>query len=131
MWPTRFTPATCLAVTKDTLSSLSVAGSPAHPACAPLLSVVVPAFNQERWIGRCLQSLQAQAMGDFEVWVVDDGSSDGTAELVKAVARQDARFKLLVQKNAGAGAARNFGLRHAQGQYLHFLDSDDWLEPDA
>ena len=110
---------------------MSVAVSPVHPACAPLLSVVVPAFNQARWIGRCLQSLQAQAMGDFEVWVVDDGSSDGTAELVKAVAQQDARFKLLVQKNAGAGAARNLGLRHAQGQYVHFLDSDDWLEPDA
>lgn len=118
-------------VTERTLTAGTKTGKSALADKMPLASVVVPAFNQERWLPRCLASLQAQSMGDFEVIVVDDGSTDGTAALVQTMAQQDPRFRLLQQPNAGAGAARNAGLQLARGQYLHFLDADDWLEPQA
>lgn len=97
----------------------------------PLVSVIIPAFNQQAWLQQCLRSILAQPVADLEVLVVDDGSTDGTAAIARAVARQDGRVRLLQQANAGAGAARNHGLRHAQGRYVHFVDADDWLEPDA
>lgn len=97
----------------------------------PLVSVIVPAFNQQIWLQQCLHSVLAQPIADLEVLVVDDGSTDGTAEIVRAMAHQDDRVRLLQQANAGAGAARNHGLRHAQGRYVHFVDADDWLQPDA
>jgi glycosyltransferase involved in cell wall biosynthesis len=92
---------------------------------APSVSVVVPAFNVARYIGACLASLRAQ---DFESWeciVVDDGSTDGTAERV--LAHADARVRLLVQKNRGVSAARNAGLAAARGEHVLFLDGDDLL----
>jgi len=97
----------------------------------PLVSVIIPAFNQQARLQQCLNSVLAQPVADIEVLVVDDGSTDATSAIARAVARQDGRVRLLQQANAGAGAARNYGLRHASGRYVHFVDADDWLQPDA
>jgi len=92
----------------------------------PRVSIVIPTYNRERLIGATLDSVMAQTFQDFEVVVVDDGSTDGTAELVRAYG---ARVRYLYQPNQGQGAARNTGLRAARGELVAFLDSDDLWEP--
>src|SRR5689334_866082 len=90
----------------------------------PLLSVVVPVYDVERYLDECLASLAAQTLRDLEVVVVDDGSPDGSAAIAEAWARRDPRFRLVRQANHGLGHARNTGARHAAGTYLAFVDSD-------
>ncbi len=92
---------------------------------APRLSVVVPFFNVERYIVSCLQSLQRQAFDDFEVILVDDGSTDGSSELAADFVRGDSRFRMVAQENQGLGPARNTGVLKAEGEFLTFVDSDD------
>lgn len=92
---------------------------------APRLSVVVPFYNVEDYIGDCLDSLARQTFDDFEVILVDDGSRDGSAQIAKAFCARDARFRLVTQENQGLGPARNTGVRHAEGEYITFVDSDD------
>ncbi|WP_433300130.1 glycosyltransferase family 2 protein [Actinoplanes sp. CA-030573] len=91
----------------------------------PRLSVVVPFYNVEDYIGDCLDSLVRQTYGDFEVILVDDGSRDGSAVVAKSFCDRDGRFRVVTQENQGLGPARNTGVRHAQGEYLTFVDSDD------
>ncbi len=93
----------------------------------PLVSVVVPLYNKARYILRTLESVTAQSVADFEVIIVDDGSTDGSAGVVRRFA--DPRFRLISQANAGPGAARNRGLRQARSPYVAFLDADDWWLP--
>jgi len=93
------------------------------------VSVVVPAFNVARHIVDCLASIRAQTFPSWECIVVDDGSTDATAELVRQVA--DARIRLIAQANQGVSAARNTGLAAASGEYVLFLDGDDLLHPQA
>ncbi|MFE9559893.1 CDP-glycerol glycerophosphotransferase family protein [Streptomyces sp. NPDC006487] len=99
----------------------------------PRLSIVVPVYNVELYLDECLESIAAQTFGDFEVVLVDDGSTDGSAALAQAFADRDDRFRLVLQKNAGLGAARNAGARHITPgtEYLAFVDSDDTMPPDA
>ncbi|MFE9824141.1 CDP-glycerol glycerophosphotransferase family protein [Streptomyces sp. NPDC005791] len=94
---------------------------------APRLTVVVPLFNTEEYLGACLDSLAGQTMTDLEVVMVDDGSTDGSADVAMEFSRRDPRFRLLRQKNAGLGAARNAGAEqaHPEAEYLAFVDSDD------
>ena len=96
----------------------------------PLISVIVPIYNTESCLRRCLDSLRSQTYDDLEIIMVDDGSSDGSAAIAGSFAQQDTRFRYLHQENSGAGAARNAGLDRAQGAYLSFVDSDDWVSPD-
>jgi CDP-glycerol glycerophosphotransferase len=98
---------------------------------APRLSVVVPIYNVERYLAECLESVAAQAFGDFECVMVDDGSTDSSAEIARRWAAGDGRFRLVQQANQGLGGARNTGVRHARGEYLAFLDSDDLVPPDS
>jgi glycosyltransferase involved in cell wall biosynthesis len=92
----------------------------------PRVSIIVPLYNKAPYILRTLESIAAQSITDFEVIVVDDGSTDGSAELVRNF--PDARFRLVRQSNAGPGAARNRGLREASAPYVAFVDADDiWL----
>ncbi|MGV9774374.1 CDP-glycerol glycerophosphotransferase family protein [Streptosporangium sp. NPDC003464] len=98
---------------------------------SPLLSVVVPFFNVERYFEACLASIARQTLRDLEVICVDDGSPDGSAVIAKAFAGRDRRFRVIHQENAGLGTARNTGALHATGRYLCFMDSDDVLPPDA
>ncbi|MGW0791831.1 bifunctional glycosyltransferase/CDP-glycerol:glycerophosphate glycerophosphotransferase [Streptomyces sp. NPDC002911] len=94
---------------------------------APRLTVVVPLFNVEQYLGACLESLAGQTMADLEVVMVDDGSTDGSADVAMDFSRRDTRFKLIRQKNAGLGAARNAGAgqAHPEAEFLAFVDSDD------
>ncbi|GAA5071277.1 CDP-glycerol glycerophosphotransferase [Thermocatellispora tengchongensis] len=97
----------------------------------PLLSVVVPYYNVEKYVGECLDSIAGQTLRDLEVICVDDGSADGSAEIVRARAAADDRITVLVQPNRGLGPARNAGVARARGRYLAFADSDDVVPPDA
>ena len=97
----------------------------------PRLSVVVPFYNVEDYIGDCLDSLVRQTFGDFEVILVDDGSRDGSAVVAKSYCDRDSRFRLVAQENQGLGPARNTGVRHAEGEFLAFVDSDDLVSRHA
>lgn len=96
----------------------------------PLVSVVVPVYNIERYLCQCLDSIARQTLQDIEIICVDDGSTDGSSAILNKYAGSDSRFQLLTQSNLGAGVARNVGMARASGKYLIFLDSDDWFEVD-
>lgn len=97
----------------------------------PLVSIITPSWNVERFIGETIQSVQAQTFGDWELLIADDCSTDRTPELVEAIGRRDSRVKLIRQvRNGGPALARQASIDRAQGRYLAFLDSDDlWLPP--
>lgn len=94
-----------------------------------LVSIILPTFNRARFLPEALSSIQAQVLGDWELIVVDDGSTDGTRELIeREAAKQSQPLRYVHQQNQGAYAARNTGLDHARGDYIAFFDSDDlWL----
>lgn len=96
----------------------------AEPA-APLVSVIVPVFDVEDYVGDCLASILRQEGVSMEVIVVDDGSTDSSPHIVRSIADADTRVRVVRQHNQGLGAARNTGVRHARGAYLCFVDSDD------
>ena len=98
---------------------------------AQALSVVVPIYNVEAYLEECLESIAGQSVQDFEVLMVDDGSTDASSEIANRWANQDDRFRLIRQSNHGLGHARNTGAAHASGRYLTFLDSDDRADTDA
>ena len=94
------------------------------------VSVVIPVYNIERHLRQCLDSVAGQTLEDIEIICVDDGSTDASPQILAEYAARDSRFRIITQANAGPGAARNAGLRRADGELLIFLDSDDWFEPD-
>lgn len=94
------------------------------------VSVIMPVYNASKYLRKCLDSVTNQTIQDIEIICVDDESSDDSLDILKAYQKKDGRIKVIAQKNAGAGAARNRGLREAVGEYLSFLDSDDFFEPD-
>lgn len=96
----------------------------------PKVSVIIPAYNIDSYITKTLSSLQQQSLSSFEAVVVDDGSSDGTAQKVRDFAAHDTRFRLLQKENGGLSSARNFGMRHASADYIALLDGDDLYEPE-
>lgn len=95
----------------------------------PAVSVIMPAYNVEPYVGGAIRSALAQTYTDFEVIVVDDGSRDGTADVVRELSKQDSRVRLVQQPNRGLAGARNTALRAARGEYFALLDSDDLWEP--
>lgn len=95
------------------------------------LSIVVPVYNVEKYIGEMIESLQRQTLRDIEIILVDDGSPDNSGAICDKYANADPRIKVIHKKNAGVGAARNDGLEAATGEWIIFCDSDDWLETDA
>ncbi len=94
-------------------------------------SIVIPVYNAEKYISRTLQSIQDQTYTDFEVIMVDDGSTDDSPDICETFVDKDSRFKLIRKKNAGVSAARNTGIKEAEGDYILFIDSDDWIEKDT
>lgn len=98
-----------------------------------LLTYIIPVYNTERYVLRCLQSIVNQQLwpDDYEVLVVDDGSTDGSRAVVEAFAAEHSQVKLLTQQNAGVSAARNLAMDNARGRYLMFVDSDDRLGDDV
>lgn len=95
-----------------------------------MISVIIPVYNTKQYLQSCLDSLLAQTYSDLELLFIDDGSTDGSAELLDFFARQDRRIRVIHQENGGVCAARNRGIDEARGEYLSFIDSDDTLEPD-
>lgn len=95
------------------------------------ISCIIPAYNVEQYIERCLNSISRQKGCEVEILVVDDGSTDATGEILRRSAAQDPRIRVFHQKNAGQGVARNFGLTQATGDYIWFIDADDWIEEGA
>ncbi len=96
----------------------------------PFISVIIPVYNAEKYLSQCLDSVCGQTLRDIEIICVDDGSDDGSAEILRAYAEKDDRITVVTQTNAGAGAARNRGIREARGEYLAFIDSDDFWRPE-
>ncbi len=96
----------------------------------PKVSVIIPVYNVEQYLRECLDSVLNQTLKDIEVICIDDGSTDSSLDILKEYAKCDNRITVMTQKNLHAGVARNAGLAVAKGQYIHFMDSDDWVEPD-
>lgn len=97
----------------------------------PVVSVIVPVHNAEKYLRQCIDSVLQQNLKDIEVICVDDGSSDRSPAILEAYSRLDSRVIVCAQHNAGAGAARNVGLASSHGKYVHFLDADDWVDPEV
>ena len=96
-----------------------------------MVSIIIPAYNVENYIGECLKSVLCQTYSDIEVVVVDDGSTDGTNAVARAVADKDSRVRIIRQENMGLSGARNSGIDVAKGEWLLFVDGDDFLSEDA
>lgn len=92
------------------------------------VSVIIPVFNTEKYISKCLSSLVNQTLDDIEIICVNDGSTDNSLEIIEKIANNDARIKIINQEHKKQGAARNSGLRIAEGEYIGFVDSDDWVD---
>jgi len=97
----------------------------------PLLSVIVPVYNVEDYLPRCLDSILSQSYPNLEVILVDDGAQDASGRICDAYAARDRRVRVLHRENGGLSSARNAGLDAATGEYVTFVDSDDWIEPDS
>ena len=96
----------------------------------PKVSVIVPVYNAEKFLVRCLDSILGQSLRDIEVICVDDGSPDGSIDILNRYAEQDCRVKVIRQRNKKQGGARNTGLDAASGEYIGFVDSDDYIDAD-
>ena len=97
----------------------------------PTVSIIVPVYNAENTIPRCIESILNQEYSDFELLLVNDGSTDGSGAVCDAYAARDARVRVIHKENTGVSDTRNTALDQARGAYLQFLDSDDWITPDA
>ena len=97
----------------------------------PAVSIIVPVYNAETTLRHCVDSILSQEFTDFELLLVDDGSQDSSGNICEEYAGRDARVRVIHQENSGVSAARNNALDRARGEYLQFLDSDDWITPDA
>ena len=96
----------------------------------PKVSVIIPVYNVEKYLRECLDSLVNQTLKEIEIICVDDGSTDSSLDILKEYASKDNRITVIKQQNLHAGVARNAGLSVARGEYVHFLDSDDWVSVD-
>ena len=97
---------------------------------SPVASVIIPVYNTGSYIADCLDSITRQSFADFEIQIIDDGSTDNTVEIVRDYIRKDPRIVLTQVKNGGVSRARNIGLERARGKYILFVDSDDIVSPD-
>lgn len=96
-----------------------------------MISVIVPVYNAEAYLSRCMESILNQTYRDIRVICVNDGSTDGTGEMLEEFARRDGRVKVVCRTNSGLSASRNAGLELAEGEYVMFVDADDWLDGHA
>lgn len=94
------------------------------------ISIVIPCYNEEANIERCIDSIKKQSHEDFEVILIDDGSTDKTANIIKKNIKDDKRFKYYYKENGGVSSARNYGIKKATGFYITFVDSDDYVDSD-
>lgn len=97
----------------------------------PLISVIIPAYNIKDYITHCLNSVIKQTYQNIEILVIDDGSTDGTANVIDAIAQIDPRIRILSKANGGLSSARNYGLSHCHGEYVLYVDGDDIIAPNT
>ena len=95
-----------------------------------LVSVVIPVYNVEKYLNKGIESVLSQSYEELEIILVDDGSTDSSGKMCDVYARQDKRVHIMHKENGGLSSARNAGIREAHGEYIAFVDSDDWVEPD-
>lgn len=95
----------------------------------PLISIIVPIYNAELYLDKCIKSILAQTYRNFELLLIDDGSKDGSLNCCNNYAKQDNRIKFFTQVNSGVSITRNRGIELSQGEYITFVDSDDWIKP--
>lgn len=96
-----------------------------------LISAIVPVYNLEHLVSRCLDSLVRQTHAELEIICIDDGSTDGSAAILEQAARQDKRIQVIAKRNEGLPMARKTGIDRASGEFIIHVDGDDYLEPDA
>lgn len=94
----------------------------------PLVSIIIPCYNQAAYLPKAITSLQAQTLTNWECIIVDDGSTDNSAEIAANAALKDERIRLIQKLNGGSASARNVGIKHAKGEFIQFLDADDYLD---
>lgn len=94
------------------------------------VSVIVPVYNVEKYLKRCLDSLINQTLSDIDIICINDGSKDSSLQILEQYAQKDSRIVIYSQENSGLSVARNTGLEHASGEYIGFVDSDDWVDLD-
>jgi len=97
----------------------------------PKVSVIVPIYNVDTYLKPCIESISGQTMKEIEIILIDDGSSDCSPQICDQLAAEDSRIRVLHQENAGVSAARNLGIQLAQGEWIMFVDGDDWLDQNA
>ena len=97
----------------------------------PLISVIVPVYKAEPYLEKCVSSIRNQTYGNLEIILVNDGSPDNCGRMCDAFAQEDPRIRVFHKENGGQSSARNLGLDHMQGEYVAFVDSDDWIESDT
>ena len=95
----------------------------------PKISVIIPVYNVEKYLNRCVDSILNQSLQDFEIILVNDGSTDSSPKICDEYAQQDERIRVIHKQNARVAAARNDGIKVAQGEFISLIDSDDWIEP--
>lgn len=95
------------------------------------VSIIVPVYNVESYLAKCLDSCINQNFTDMEIVCVNDGSNDSSVEILQAYSKFDSRIKIINKKNGGLSSARNAGIAEACGKYIMFVDSDDWISSDA
>ena len=94
-----------------------------------MLSVIIPVYNVENYLNECLDSVTSQTLDDMEIICIDDGSTDNSPDILKEYSKKDKRIKIITKENGGQATARNLGIKEAQGEYIAFVDSDDFIEP--
>ena len=94
-----------------------------------LVSVIIPVYNVEKFLDRCVRSVLAQTYNNLEIILVDDGSPDRSGEMCDSLAKEDSRIVVFHKQNGGVSDARNYGTTHAKGEYITFVDSDDYVAP--
>ena len=96
----------------------------------PLISVIVPVYKVEPYLARCIDSILAQTFTDFELILIDDGSPDNCGRICDEYSQKNNRIQVIHKENGGLSSARNAGMEICKGDYIYFIDSDDWIEPD-
>ena len=92
------------------------------------VSVIIPLYNVENYLKQCLDSVVNQTLKEIEIICINDGSTDNSKQILEDYARKDDRIKIINRKNSGQGVARNVGIKYAKGEYIGFVDSDDWVD---
>lgn len=94
------------------------------------ISIIIPVYNGEKYIERCILSASNQTYKNIEIMIIDDGSNDGTADIIEQMMQKDRRIKVIKKKNEGVSSARNCGIKKSTGDYIMFVDTDDYIEND-